>query len=217
MLVMFGLVIIGVIASYVNTEWFEQQYAVEDGFIEWGTVLPLLFVAGVSIGRIVRWAGKVKITVLLGLAVLTLVCIFASGEEISWGQRILNIESSEFFRQHNAQQETNLHNMVVGETKINKLIFSQLLVIVMALYLIALPWLYRKQQWVQNLVNAWAVPVPRLYHIAAFILLFIFTSFGPSGKKAELLEFGSTVMFSLIVMFPLNENRIGPVQEEEVF
>jgi len=34
-----------------------------------------------------------------------------AGEEISWGQRILGIETPESFAAHNVQQEINLHNI----------------------------------------------------------------------------------------------------------
>ena len=42
---------------------------------------------------------------------MALIFIFGAGEEISWGQRIFNVESSEYFLENNAQGETNLHNM----------------------------------------------------------------------------------------------------------
>lgn len=35
-------------------------------------------------------------------------------EEISWMQRIANVESSEFFLENNAQGETNFHNLATG-------------------------------------------------------------------------------------------------------
>lgn len=38
---------------------------------------------------------------------------FIFGEEISWGQRIIGIDSGEFFRERNIQGETNLHNLKV--------------------------------------------------------------------------------------------------------
>ena len=44
-------------------------------------------------------------------------------EEISWGQRILGFESSDFFFKHNTQRETNLHNLVSGEY-LNLVIYS---------------------------------------------------------------------------------------------
>ncbi|WP_316347375.1 tetratricopeptide repeat protein [Desulfuromonas acetoxidans] len=47
-------------------------------------------------------------------ALLALSCLYVSGEEISWGQRLLNLETPAFFQQHNLQQETNLHNFITG-------------------------------------------------------------------------------------------------------
>ena len=58
-------------------------------------------------------------TMLLGLFFM-----FGAGEEISWGQRLFEIESSGFFDENNAQGEMNLHNLFVNDTKINKLEFS---------------------------------------------------------------------------------------------
>ncbi len=40
-----------------------------------------------------------------------LMYFFAAGEEISWGQRILNFSSPAFFAANNAQGEFNLHNL----------------------------------------------------------------------------------------------------------
>ena len=68
-----------------------------------------------------------------------LVFLFGAGEEISWGQRIFNTESSEFFLKNNAQQETNLHNLVVGGVKINKLVFGKGIAIFIVLYLVVFP------------------------------------------------------------------------------
>jgi len=47
-------------------------------------------------------------------AVLALACFYVTGEEISWGQRLFNIATPDFFRAHNLQQETNLHNFFTG-------------------------------------------------------------------------------------------------------
>jgi hypothetical protein len=44
---------------------------------------------------------------------LGLLFFFIFGEEISWGQRILNLRTPEFFEQHNIQDEINLHNLKV--------------------------------------------------------------------------------------------------------
>jgi len=52
---------------------------------------------------------------LLNAVLYGLLCIgllFVSIEEISWGQRILNIEAPKYFWQHNLQQEITFHNMM---------------------------------------------------------------------------------------------------------
>ena len=51
-----------------------------------------------------RW----RQAVLLGLAVLF---VFAAGEEVSWGQRILGLETPEALESFNDQGETNVHNL----------------------------------------------------------------------------------------------------------
>jgi len=40
------------------------------------------------------------------------VLLFLAGEEVAWGQRLLNYKAPHYFLQHNAQQETTLHNML---------------------------------------------------------------------------------------------------------
>ena len=81
----------------------------EDLFGEWGqtfffaSACVLSFRVALSRSRH-RW-----FFVVLGLALFYTVM-----EEISWGQRIFGFETPEFFREHNLQRETNLHNMLVG-------------------------------------------------------------------------------------------------------
>ncbi|MDA3902223.1 MAG: tetratricopeptide repeat protein [Desulfuromusa sp.] len=47
-------------------------------------------------------------------AFLALACFYVVGEEISWGQRIFNLMTPDFFEKHNLQNETNLHNFFTG-------------------------------------------------------------------------------------------------------
>jgi hypothetical protein len=45
------------------------------------------------------------------LLILAALLAFGAGEEVSWGQRIIGIETPELLKQTNYQQELNLHNM----------------------------------------------------------------------------------------------------------
>ena len=75
----------------------------------------LLFFYGFRVARKTldkTWASLIKQLVYLGLALLF---FFGSGEEISWGQRILGFQTPETLSQVNRQEEFNLHNLSVWE------------------------------------------------------------------------------------------------------
>jgi hypothetical protein len=203
-LVLVALVIAtGFVLFYTNLSAFET-YVQEDGIAEWLTVVGLMLGAIVCFSRLSKlWRKKSKwfllVTLLLGLFLF-----FAAGEEISWGQRIFGLRTPEYFMEHNAQHETNLHNLIVGKVKLNKLIFSVILVGALGVFLLFTPVLYQKSQPVRKLIDQSAIPVPRLYQVIAFLLVFILTSLIHHGKNAELLECGGALLFFLIVRFPKN-------------
>ena len=137
--IVFLLIVIGVILSRVDLAFFEGFYVREDGFIEWLTIVALLFGAFLCFYRTFKLKSQRSFMFLLGMVLMGLVFIFGVGEEISWGQRILNIESSEFFMKHNAQREINIHNLIVNGKKINKIIFGTLLGVCIGAYFLILP------------------------------------------------------------------------------
>lgn len=191
--------------------WYEDVYAVEDGFIENWTVVPLLLAAGyaaylfIRVGKYRTWHFKVTQVLIIVFS------IFIAGEEVSWGQRIFDIESSDFFKTNNAQGETNLHNMTIAGKKVNKIIFSQMLSVCIGVYLLIFPILYKKKINFSNWIDTWGLPIPRLYQTFTCLLLFISITLIPTGKNAEVLEAGITTLFMLIFMFPKN-NHIHKVK-----
>jgi hypothetical protein len=203
---------VGVASAWIDVRWFEQVYAVEDGPIEWATAAALIAAAAVSAWTARRpAAGTSRLHAVTWIA-LALLCFFAAGEEISWGQRLLDFSSPTFFLEHNAQHETNLHNMVVAGVKVNKLVFSQLMVVCAALFLLVLPVLHRKNPVLARVVDAVGVPVPRLLHIVAIVATFAVIGLVPSRERDELLEFGASTIFVLILLFPRNVAAIRTVR-----
>lgn len=204
------LLICGVVIAHIDVVWYEEVYVVEDGFVENWTVVPLLIATVFSIVHLRKsWrysTGRFKLVWLL----IPCFSFFVAGEEMSWGQRIFQIESSDFFRQNNAQGETNLHNMVVGTTKVNKLIFSQLLSVVIGSYLLVLPYFYQRNEHVRTKIDQWGIPVPQFYQTLSCLVLFISIIWIPSGKNAEILEAGITSLFLLILLFPANRHIYKP-------
>jgi hypothetical protein len=194
----------GFILFYTNLPLFER-YVQEDGVVEWITVAALLSGSIVCLTRFRNLFNKRNRWFLLVIFCLGIFLFFSAGEEISWGQRILGIKSPGYFEQNNAQRETNLHNLIVGGVKLNKLIFSLLLVIGLAFYLAVVPVLYHKIGTVKRSVDALGLPVPRVYQVAGFLLLILLTALIPHGKNAELLECVGALLFFLIMLDPKNK------------
>ncbi|MCF6181968.1 hypothetical protein [Lutibacter sp.] len=195
---------------YANTDlnYFETVYAVEDGFVENSQFVLLLCSSLLLFYYFFKFFKHKNASWKLGVLVMAIAFFFASGEEISWGQRIFNVQSSEFFIENNAQHETNLHNMVVDGEKINKLIFSQLLTILLVIYLLILPILYRKVASIKKLANLFAVPIVKWHHTIAFLIATGLIVFVHSKKKWELYELAFAVIFLLIFINPLNKREI---------
>lgn len=196
----------GIFYANTNKTFFEGVYVREDGFIEYATSAMLLCISILSFSRLVKFWTSTPLLWKIGTFGFVLIFLFGAGEEVSWGQRIFNWESSEYFVQNNAQQETNLHNMMVGETKINKLIFTQILISVLVIYLLILPILYRKVKALKNLADSFAVPIAQWTQTIAFVIFTVLLAFMPSGKNPEIHELAFGVIFFLIFINPFNSN-----------
>lgn len=203
--VTFGLLIFGIIMSRLDRFWFEFTYVVEDGFIEWMTVLAVLIMLVTSTRRFINLSGHRSKLFLMILAAFTFLCFFVAGEELSWGQRLLGRKSSEFFARYNSQKETNFHNLVVAGKSVNLIVFSRLLILAMVFYLIILPVLYSRSNHIKQLADGAGIPIPKFYQIISILLVFGLIALCPSGKRSELLEFGTCFMLVSIVLFPKNK------------
>lgn len=193
----------GLILFYTDVVLFEK-FIIEDGFVEWITVLGLLLAAFVCFHR--AWTlRQVRPPVFVICAALFgIVLFFGAGEEISWGQRLFDIKSPEYFQQNNAQGETNIHNLVLGGWRLNRWIFSILLSVILFSYILVVPVLYRKKEWMRRTVNYWGIPLPKTYQVVFFLVAFLLTEAIRHGKRAEVLEADTALILFLIITFPMN-------------
>lgn len=203
------ILVIGYILFYTNVHRFEA-YVQEDGLVEWLTVLGLILGCIVCVSRFFKLIKKRSAWFLIVTLGLALLLFFAGGEEISWGQRIFHIKSSEFFKERNSQGETNLHNLVVDGVKLNKLIFSIGLTIAMGVYLLVFPILYRYHAGTKQFIDRSGIPLPKAYQVISMLLVFIITSLLPHEKKAEMLEAGIALLFFLVIRYPGNLSVFDP-------
>jgi hypothetical protein len=210
-----ALVVIGFALALYDAYLF-RRYTSEDGPIENLTVIALLGGAWVCFRRARRLRHKRPALFLAATVLLGVLYIGATGEELSWGQHFIGFGSPEYFRSHNAQHETNLHNLVVRDVKINRLVFGTGLLIAVLLYCSVLPIGYRRSPWLRRLADSLAVPVPRTRHIVWYGVLAIISNVTPSKFRWEVLELVSATMFFLITALPLNAAvfQDGPTSEE---
>ncbi len=136
----FLMILTGMVLFAIDRSLF-RDYVHEDGIIEWLTVAALVCGMIICITRTIRLRNKKPLFFLSGTVFFTLLFIFGAGEEVSWGQRIFNLDTPELFQKYNAQKETNIHNFVVYGVKINKLVFSKILGIVAVIYTVLIPFI----------------------------------------------------------------------------
>lgn len=190
--------------SIFNLNYFDTKFSVEDGFVEWATAVFLFLSSMLLLYRWFKFYRTKPKFWKIGTMILALMFLFAAGEEISWGQRLLHIQSSDFFMKNNLQNETNLHNLKIGDYSINKLIFGKLIVVVLIVYLMFLPVIYRKQLKIKTLVDNFAIPIVKWHHTAFFILSTICVFLIRSERKWEVYELSFALIFLLIFYSPKN-------------
>ncbi|MFD2567935.1 hypothetical protein [Pseudotenacibaculum haliotis] len=200
------VLILSVYFGFTDAEYFDNVFAQEDGAVEYATFFFLLCISILQFYRLFTVSKNKAILWKLGIFFFAILFLFGAGEEISWGQRIFGIESGDFFKDNNLQNETNLHNLEIGGVKLNKLIFSQLLTVIMAVYLLVLPFLYQKFDWINKLVDKFVIPIPQLSHIIAFLINTIFIAILPNlSRKWEVYELFFATIFLLIFLNPVNK------------
>lgn len=169
----------------------------------------------------------------LGLAMLMFVC---AGEEISWGQRIFNWKTPESLSAINAQNETNLHNLIAVEgyvrpgqersflrtlTNANRL-FS----IFWLACFVAVPLAHRISSLARSIFRRVGLPIAPLWIGGLFLLnyiVFLWTEYAFNGFKAdspveldELKEMNYGIIFAVAGITALTNTRSQPSEEADM-
>jgi hypothetical protein len=203
----FGVALVACLMSHgmSNEDFMFHWVAREDGFLEWLTVIALLCSA-VFCWRTCWTMRQASSGLFLScLAIYGAVLFFGMGEEISWGQRLFGIETPESLAKVNAQKEMNLHNLVIGGTSINKLVFGKLLAIGLVGFLVVVPVAYRQSAFIRQWCAQLAIPVPRLQHTLAILAVVLMVETSPASKRGEINEFAVSSFVFLLLLNPLND------------
>ena len=205
------IIVIGMIMVRIAPDFLETYYLAEDGILEWLTVAILLFCACFCFRRAARLRSARPALFLLSLVFVGLAFVFGAGEELSWGQRIFAIETPEWLEERNKQQEFNLHNLMVGDISVNKVVFGKILAVTLASYLFLLPWLAGRFPRVNRLVERFGLPLPTWVQALAFLPALILPDLlVPSGESDELREVCGGLMLVILFCFPRNAYIYSP-------
>ena len=120
---------------------------------------------------------------------LAIASFYTFMEEISWGQRLFNLATPEFFSEHSYQDEINLHNLLTGPVESwTKTALTYLISIAFVGYGILFP-LTLKAQWKPAvLFDQWGVVAPPLALIPAFLAAAVCEMEFFSFNEAEVAE-----------------------------
>lgn len=173
----------------------------EDGPVEWCTVICLVLSGILSAAialKLVASNRTARHTCFF--AIFAVLCFIASGEEVSWGQRIFGFGTPHFFQQHNYQNETSIHNLVPVHLKhLGRFILGS----AMCIYGILLPLAARNPR-LRRLFRTRGLAVPPPALSVSFLLGCMLMIDKPTGQEEEVGE----LFFSLcFLIFMLHEYR----------
>src|SRR5690606_39290699 len=86
--------------GFTNPNYFNSNFTVEDGVVEYGTAIMLLLISILCIYRRFKIGKDKPVLWKLGTFMFALLFFFGAGEEVSWAQRLVVLESSEFLKEN---------------------------------------------------------------------------------------------------------------------
>ncbi|HEY1044634.1 MAG TPA: hypothetical protein VGE60_12300 [Telluria sp.] len=145
----------------------------EDGIVEWMQFACFTVTSGLlGFAAVEQWKRTPRINLpFLALAGLCGLVALAALEEISWFQRVLNIQSPEFFLQNNRQAETNLHNMALGGESLHKAVLLKVIFLSGIMHNLVLPLVARVKPGVRSWVESIGLYLPPLTAAIPYLVL----------------------------------------------
>lgn len=200
-------------AFYLIDETFYRSIIKEDSIIEWLTFLFLIaagivsFIAASKIWRKHQYLHWFFI-LFFGFNLL------AGLEEISWGQRVFEVETTGVFQKYSDQNEINLHNTFQGIFHIKT---KHIALLVLLIYGSILPGFMRNQnpQYIKMPLKQFIVPPMFLrggFTIAAILMLDFQT-----GHEEEIGEFFFSICFFIMMLWNLTLVKQGYFRADNYF
>jgi hypothetical protein len=175
----------------------------EDGPVEWTTAIMAWLAGLLGLYHALRtW--RTTRTINWFAIVFGFGCLFIGFEEISWGQRLFDIQTPTGIARYNVKDETNLHNMFPKLAGVRTRYISAVIVFV---YGVTLPLLSLAAP-VRRSLERYNVIFPDLSLVLLFFIAGLLAFFDqPTGEEEELAEMLITIGYFLTIALYLI--RIG--------
>ena len=203
-----NVVVLALSAAFMLTYIYRFDIALaisrEDGVIEWATTLLYLIATVVFLVAARRFG--FRNVWLLGLG---LMCFFVAGEEISWGQRVIGVDTPEAIGSRNVQDELNLHN-IEGVHQNIRMVGAG----IVSLLFFVIPITDAVMPSLRRLYTRWRVPIfPAWFILTPLIaLLFMVVPRLGGGLVFELDEFGEILLSLAFLVYALTAAATAPTR-----
>ena len=175
----------------------------EDNLLEWST-FAFLLISGLLSLKIGTKLSPKSNPHFWFFIIFGVFCILFSLEEISWGQRIFNVESPEFFLKNSDQREINVHNVIQQKFQVKTKHIAGWTLFV---YGVCLPLILvnpKFRSWSEKI--RLVVPPPALSFSFFIAALMMFDR--PTGREEEIGEFFFSLCFlQFIILETFGEDR----------
>lgn len=196
-LTVFPVLLAGFALLYLSDRDAYLRLLDEDGVVEWTTVGLLTLAAGLAFLR-ARTARKGAHDVWRFYAALGCLCTLAVLEELSWGQRLLGVDSPTFFLRHSDQQEINLHNVFQQWSGVTT---KWVAALALSAYGVVLPVL-RNAPTIRVWTTRWHVVVPPGVLVPGFLAGALLMLDLPTYEEEEIAELFFALCFVLLLLQP---------------
>lgn len=206
-----ALIALFIFIYFFNKDLYYQLTS-EDGLVEWATFF-CLFISSVISLNIAFAHYKEHRKIHPFFAIFFLFNLLAGFEEISWGQRLFQMESGEFFNTYSDQKEINLHNTFQGIVGIKT---KHIALAVLFVYGVVLPWKSAAGTLNWKIIKQKYLVIPPVFLLPAFILATLLMLDFPTGNEEEIGEFFYSMCFLLTCIYSYQVMKHSSNESENV-
>ena len=174
--------------------YYYVTLAKEDNLIEWMSVFFFVLTGALTFFLAIRHGNQSRWFYMF----FSLACFLFALEEISWGQRIFGLESTQFFVENSDQQELNVHNVINEWFSIRT---KHVAALVLFLYGAVFP-IVALNRHIKLIAIRLGVLIPPLILVPGFVLASILTIDKLfSGREEEVAELFFSLLLFLTIAF----------------